>query len=207
MRYSWMLVAAAVSLSGCAAFTTPPPPPVTLHSMQADYDQAEIQTEATEDALNKLRTSAREDLPQAYDTFKKGVERMEQIGARLVAHADGMYFGGAQYFSEVEKTGAACEFPRLKTGRYTQPAELGPFFTEISDESWQAKQAFRAYQFDLRQLKEYLGTSLTPRDIDSMRVLFRKAEADSISLEDALERAMNAIDRAKEARALARKPG
>lgn len=199
--FQWMLIAAAMSLSGCAtsdksaSITT-----ATLPTVQGDFDQAELQAEATTDALSELAVSDTKDLPQVYDTFRKSVERMEAAGKRIIDHADGMYFSGPAYFVEAGKTVTSCEFPRLKASQNTQPADLGPYFDQIAQETWKLKRAYRAFESDITSLNHYLSHHTTPRAVDAMTPLFRKAQMDSVHLEGALERALAALERAKSAK-------
>jgi hypothetical protein len=199
-----MLLAATFSLSdyATAIAKSSNPTPVTLQTVQFDLDQAELQREATVDALNELSISPEQDIPQAYATFSTSVERMEMVGARLIADADGMYFNGPAYFIESEQSTVACEMPRQRY-KNARRDDLGTYFDAISEGSWDVKHAYRSYQFDLRQLRDFLANNQNPKGIETMVLMFRKAQLDSASFEDALERALAAMDRAKTAKAQA----
>lgn len=199
------LLAATVSLNGCALFGKGEPTRMvaTLQSVQDDYHEAILEIRGAEEALHELTVSEIADLEQAYRAFAESVERMEGAGSRLVTHADEMHFSGASYLVESGKPPTACPYPRLRQPEDAREAELGAYFNPLADEGWGVKRAYRAYQFDLTSLRDVLSTELTPRTIDAMAPIVRKAQADGVSLREALQRALAAAERAKTAAAQA----
>jgi hypothetical protein len=202
-----MAIAGALYLSGCArSETTRVPKFVTLETVEFDLEQAELQMEATQDALHELRISPQQDIPEAYRNFRQSVERMEWLGERVMGHANGMYYLGPGYFIESEKSAVACEIPRLRY-RNVRRAELGTFFDAIAQGTWDSKHAFRSYQFDIEQLRDSLETMQNPRGVETVGLLFSKSQLDSASLANALERAHSAVERAREIKAQSQPPG
>jgi hypothetical protein len=204
-----MLLATALSLAGCASFGKGQSSKIvaTLQSVKDDYNQAELQAEITEGALNELNVSADVDLKQAYDTFSESVDRMQAAGKPLIIHADAMYFRGESYFVESVKSGTACVYPRQIEPGDKQAAELGAYFNAISEEGWEVKRAFRAYQFDISQIQDYLSRNLTPKGIETITPIIDKAKVDGDSLKESLEQALAAVERAKTAKVQAAPKG
>jgi len=205
-KIAWLaslLFATVISLNGCASVTIRQPvkTTATLQSVQDDYQLAKMQTEATNAALVELEVSPDPDLEQAYQTFSKSVERMQEIGERLVMHADAMQFTGAPYLVESEKTGAACVYPRLSTPENRRTAEIGDYFDPVAEKGWQVKRAYRAYQFDIGEIKNHLSGRLTPSGVQAIPQIMEKAKIDAESLQESLERAIAAIEGAKTAQA------
>jgi hypothetical protein len=202
-----MATVGALCLSGCVRSETARTPKfVTLETVEFDLEQAELQMEATQDALHELRISPQQDIPEAYRNFRQSVERMEWLGERVMGHANGMYYFGPGYFIESEKSAVACEIPRLRY-KNVRRAELGTFFDAIAQGTWDSKHAFRSYQFDIEQLRDSMETMQNPRGVETVSMLFGKAKVDSATLANALERAHSAVQRAREVRAQTPSPG
>jgi hypothetical protein len=194
-----VLFAAVTLLAGCASMGTGrnSGTSATLQSVKDDYHQAQLQTAATQEALNELVLAEVSDLEQSFALFSANFESMEQIGKRLVAHADGMYLRGTYYFVESSKSLEACALPRAAKSDELKGIDLGEDFEAISEAGGEIKRAFRAYQFDIEQVHCYLASHLTPTGIDTIDQFLRKAAVDGESLQEALQKALDAMERAK----------
>jgi hypothetical protein len=198
-----LLVVTSCISQGCAMFgqAQSPLPTATLESVVDDYDFAQMQAQATQDALTELIVSPNADLQEAYHALDENIDRMLQAGDRLVEHADAMHFRGPAYFVESEQSATACLYPRQQAPEDRKVAELGVYFNAVAEQGWEVKRAYRDYQFDLNQIRCNLSGNLNPARLDTMSQLLRKASGDGDSLQDALDAALDAMSRAKIARA------
>jgi hypothetical protein len=198
-----LIVVTSLVAQGCATVGKggSSAPVATLESVVDDYDFAQMQAQATQDALTELIVSPNADLQQAYRSFDENVGRMLEAGDKLAQHADAMHFRGPAYIVESEQSATACLYPRQEVPTDRRVAELGVYFNAIADEGWEVKRAYRDYQFDLTQIRCYLSASLNPARLDAMTPLLRKASHDGDSLQDALDTALDAMSRAKIAKA------
>lgn len=196
-----LLMLAVFALHGCARTTLRFHVNNTssLQAMEGDLDFAKSQVEGTDEALDELKVSPREDLKTAYSAFSESVEKMEMAGRRLVRHADGMREVGGDYLVASEMSATECRFPRLSETAGTQPLQLGDAFRPIYESSKTLRHVFRAYYFDVSTIREQLSRNLTPNGIESVEMLFRKAKVDSESLSMALNETRAAVRDAKKA--------
>lgn len=195
------LATATCFFAGCAGSKSAPTATgnATLPSVADDYRQAQLQAAATEEALQELPFADHLDLPRSFYWFSDHADRMDQIGERLVTHAIGMYYRGTYYFVESPRSLESCAYPR--GGRFVdqQGIDLGEDFAPISEAGGEVKRAFRAYQFDIQQIRCVLGRNLTPASARSLLPIMRKAGVDSASLQKALLQALQALEHAKAA--------
>jgi hypothetical protein len=191
------LTAPGCATSGKAQLSTQT---ATLESVVDDYDFAQMQAQATQDALTELTVSPNADLQQAFDTLDENIDGMLQAGDRLLEHADAMHFRGPAYIVESEQSATACLYPRQQIPADRKVAALGVYFNAIADEGWEVKRAYRDYQFDLTQIRCNLASGLNPARLEAMRPLLRKATSDGNSLQDTLDAALDAMTQAKIAR-------
>jgi hypothetical protein len=169
----------------------------TLQGVTDDYQQAQTQTAATVEALEGLSIADLPDLKQAYGYFSANQHMMEQIGERLIRHADGMFFRGSYYFVESGRSLEACAFPRTGKTDDLRSVDLGEDFDALSGAGGEIKRAFRAFQFDIRQIREVLVNHLNLSTIDTIGFLTQKARVDSESLQNALRHALTTLEHAK----------
>jgi hypothetical protein len=191
----------ALLLTGCASFgtgrTAGAGTSATLQNVQDDYQQALLQTAASEEALGGMTVAAEPDLKQTFGFFSTNRDKMEQIGSRLVTHADGMFFRGTYYFVESGKSLEACAFPRTARGVDQRSIDLGADFDAVSEAGGEVKRAYRAFQLDIEQIHDYLAANLTLSGVDSIELILRKAKVDGDSLQDSLRQALAALQHAK----------
>ena len=206
---SSMILAATLPLAGCAVFGKGEPAnrTATLQRIQDDYRQAKRDTAAMAEVLNELTVSPALDLTQTFEDAAESVDRMQEIGKLLLAHADGMRFSAGSYLVESESSPTTCVFPRGQKPAGEPADEPGSYFDAISEQSWEVKRAYRAYQFDLRQIKSHLLHDVTPVSIDTIAPIFEKARVDGESLLYSLDRVLVAIERARAAKAAHSKQG
>jgi len=205
------LFAAAFLLAGCVSFgtggTAGAGTSATLQSVDDDYHQALLQAAATEEALDGLVIATEPDLKQSFNFFTTNRDKMEQIGTRLVRHADGMFYRGTYYFVESGKSLEACAFPRTGRSDDQQSIDLGADFDAVSEMGGEVKRAFRAFQLDIEQIRDYLAANLTLSGVDSIDKILNKAKVDSDSLQDSLRQALAALQHAKTTLAQGQKKG
>jgi hypothetical protein len=191
----------ALLLAGCASFGTGQPAGVaksaTLQSVEDDYHQALLQTAATEEALDGVAIASELDLKQSFNFFVANRDKMERLGSRLVTHADGMFFRGTYYFVESGKSLEACAFPRNARDGDQQGIDLGEDFDAVSEAGGEVKRAFRAFQLDIEQIRDYIAANMTLNGVDSIDKILHKAKVDSDSLQDSLRQALAALQHAK----------
>jgi len=156
-----------------------------------------LQTQAVEEALAGLVVAPNPDLGQAFDFFTTNATMMEDIGRRLITHADGMFYRGTYYFVETGKSLEACAIPRVGRMDEQRSIDLGKDFDAVSETGGEVKRAYRAFQFDIKTVRDALGYNLTPAGLESVDLVLHKAQVDSDSLQAALDNALRALDRAK----------
>ena len=194
-----VIFAFALLLTGCASLGVgrSAGASATLQGVEDDYRQAQLQTAATEDSLERLALSSDLDLKQSFDVFSGNRDKMEQIGTRLITHADGMFFRGTYYFVESGRSLEACALPRTGKSADGRIIDLGGDFDAISEAGGEIKRDFRAFQLDIEQIHDFLASQMTPAGVNGVGQILRKAKVDSDRLQETLKEALTALEHAK----------
>ncbi|GFO63426.1 hypothetical protein GMPD_13450 [Geomonas paludis] len=167
--------------------------------MQEDLQYAQLKTQETRKALEDIKFADEADLPRAYRAFREEVNTMTGAGEKLVQHADGMNYQGNSYLVEAEKSAGECRYPRLSRNARLPRMELGDAFEPIAEQGQAVQRAYRAFEFDIEAIEEYLSHELSEQGVRDMEVLMRKSEVDGDSLLYALEAELSVVDRAQRA--------
>ncbi|GFO66621.1 hypothetical protein GMLC_02000 [Geomonas limicola] len=180
--------------TGASRNTSSPYGSATLQGISDDYLWALHQTQATEEALLGITLAAPPDLRQAFRFYLANAELMIQAGDHLLHHADGMFYRGTFYLVESGRSLEACALPRTGRNDEQRVIDLGDDFDRVSEAGGEIKRAYRAFQFDVVQLRDVLDNNLTLAMVDELDPIFEKAQVDSTSLQEALERGLGVLE-------------
>lgn len=192
------LVSVALLTSGCAttAKKSAATSTATIQTVSDDYRQAQRQAAATLQAVNALAVVEPEDIKPSFAYLKRNVEMMEQVGQRLLRHAEGMFYRGTFYFVESGKSLQACALPSAGLPEEGRSIDLGPDFYPISDAGGKVKDGLQGFLFDVRQIRNMIADNPTPAGVDSAEKFMDKANVDGEFLQLALQSGITALDRA-----------
>lgn len=186
-----------ITVSGCARTRVRIHETASLQTLQGDLQYARQQTDQSVDALDEIEVAPPEDLEAAVRTLSGDVDALGTIGRRLIRHDNGLRSYGTTYIVEPEKSVTECRYPRLSESARTQPMQLGEAFGPIEESSRVVRHAYRAYYFDVTQIRDSLLRDTVPGRVETLDPIFRKARVDGESFKQALDRALSAIEAAK----------
>ncbi|AJF05489.1 DUF2959 family protein [Geoalkalibacter subterraneus] len=189
-----------VFLSGCA-MTGRERATETTSSMRAvekDYQQALVQIDATNASLEDLLSPQQDDLKKSFDVYSKNVSRMEKLGKQLAMHTEKMTTQGDDYLEEWENSYTNPEIQALSEQRRVEVREV---YAKIPAASVGVKGALQSYLTDIKEIQMYLANDLTPRGIDAIRPVARKAVVDGDNLKETIRPVLSAFARIRAATA------
>jgi hypothetical protein len=195
-----MILGAVLSQTGCA--TTGDQRSVhtrnTMKAVEQDYIDALAQVDVTDGSLQSLIDQGQPDEQKAYDQYSPNVSRMEDLGHRLFERADQMNAEQKNYFEEWRMQGNTYTDERIQALSEQRRADLSESFAQISQASVGVKGSLKAYISDIRQIKTYLSTDLTPKGVDAITPTIQQAITDGAQLKEAVKPVLLAIGNARE---------
>jgi hypothetical protein len=194
-----LLLVAITSLGGCAttSLQRSETAGTNMAVVEQDIKQAVIQANVTGAALEDLVTPGQSDLKKAFEKYSANVDRMEEMGKRLFKHADKMNAHGKEYFEEWRKQGDTYTNPEIQALSEQRRADLNAFFLKISEASVGVNGAFKAYMSDITQIRTYLSSELTPKGVEAIAPVARKAIKDGDTLKDTVNQVLSALGSAR----------
>jgi len=169
-----------------------------MKTVESDIKLAVTQMDATGSSLEDLVKPGQPDVKKAFKHYSANVDKMEKQGKRLFEHADKMSAQGKEYFEEWRTQGNTYTNPQIQALSEQRRADLGAVFVRISESSIGVKGAFKAYMTDIREVRTYLTTDLTPKGIEAITSVSQKAVMDGKDLKDAVDPVLAAISSARE---------
>lgn len=196
-----MILGVIISLAGCTTtgMQRSETTGTTMKAVEDDYKQAVAQEDAIGAALEDLVKPGQSDVKKAFEQYSANVDKMEDLGKQLFEHADKMSAQGKEYFEEWRKQGSTYTNPQIQALSEQRRAELSAVFGKIAEESVGVKDAIKAYMSDIREIQTYLSNDLTPKGVEAITPIARKAVWDGNSLKDAINPVISAIGSARAA--------
>jgi hypothetical protein len=146
-----------------------------------------IALSATLTALDQLTVDADGNLRTAFRRFDESLHQLEVDSVQARARADAIRARGDAYFEEWEEQLSGAGNDQSGQAALERRAQLRRTFGEIRRTSQQAREEFKPFLSNLRDLRVVLGNDLSLTGIDAAKVLILKTQADGRRVERALD--------------------
>lgn len=194
-----LLLAAITSLTGCATtgMQRAENTGATMKAVEEDIKQAVAQIDVTGASLEELVKPGQSDEKKAFKKYSADVDKMERVGKKMFEHVDKMSTQGKEYFEEWRKQGNAYKNSEIQALSEQRRADVTAVLAKIPEASVGVKGAFKAYLSDILEIRTYLSNDLTPKGVESITPVAKKAVTDGSSLKEAVNPVLSAIGTAR----------
>jgi hypothetical protein len=141
----------------------------------------------TETALDEVVRSANTDPRKPYKQFRKTVTRLEDADARAKRRAEDMRAEGRIFFEQWQQEIAALQNAELQQLAQDRKSTLEQTFRNISRVTVEAKDQFRPWMTNIKDLERFLGSDLTAGGIAASRQLIEQTRASADKVTQALQ--------------------
>ena len=203
MLFGSILLTVGPALTGCATtgVSRAEKTTNTMQNVENDYKQVYLRVDATNASLRDLIGPSQIDRKIALDNYRDNVARMEQLGDRLDIDSADMSAKGQDYFAEWKKQGATYSDPQIRNLSEERRHELRDIFARIPEASTGVKEDLHAYLVDIKEIRDYLSTDLTPLGIQGITPVAAKAMQKGEELKGSVRPVLAAIENARTAMA------
>jgi len=170
----------------------------TLKSVEMDYRQTREQVDVMKVLLESIVDPNQTNEKKAFEKYSDEVNKTGNLERRLAGHADKMRVQQRNYFEEWRMQGNTYENPEIQALSEQRRADLTAVFANVAEASVGVKGAFKAYMSDLRQIRTYLSTDLTPKGIGSIDPVVQQAVTDGENLNEKIRSILSALDTARD---------
>ncbi len=194
-----LILGAALLLTGCATTGNQRSANTraTMKDVEQDYIRSSEQVDVTRGSLEGIVNPNQVDEKKAFDRYSNDVSKMGNLEKRLNKQGDQMRVQQKDYFEEWRMQGNTYTNPRIQALSEQRRADLTAVFANIAESSVGVKGALKAYMSDLRQIRTYLSTDLTPKGIESITPTVQQAIVDGDNLKEAIKPVLSSMDDAR----------
>jgi len=138
-------------------------------------------------ALDKIVAQAAVDPRKAFKEFDKSVPDIDSAAAKAKKRGDDMKELGQKYFESWEKDLAGVNNPEIRKLAEERKTKLQATFGNIKAKMESARDQFRAWLANLKDLQKYLGQDLTIGGIDAAKELIAKSKTGGMEVQQTFD--------------------
>ncbi len=156
---------------------------------RAQLDLASRQISTTISSMTQLINATPANAEKLFKSFSKNIADLEKQAAKVGKTADDMRARGTAYFTSWEQESALLQNPDLKEQAAKRRQELQSLYGQIDKYMQVAKQTYRPFIQDLRDVERFLSNDLTPAGRAAIRDQAQKTTIDSEATQKAVDNA------------------
>ncbi|OGU13626.1 MAG: hypothetical protein A2076_08740 [Geobacteraceae bacterium GWC2_53_11] len=194
-----LLLGTSSFLGGCA--TTGMDRSVKTSSSIRDVDseirKIMVQIDATSKSLDSLVVAGNPDLKKTFNAYSDQLDKLDGEGKRVLKRMEEMKSHSKEYFAEWEKQGVAYKNPEISALSEERRTKLAEIYARVPASSAGVKSSYLAYLTNLKEIQSYLSNDLTPKGVEGITPVAKKAVVDMAALKDSLQPVIAALDEIK----------
>jgi len=166
----------------------------SMDAVESDYRQTSAQIDKTKASLQALMRAEQADLKKAYGVYAADVKRTEALAKQLYGHTEKMTTFRDEYFLGWERSYTNADIRELSEQRSIKLREV---YAQIPAASVGVRGALEAYVTDISEIDRYLANDLTPRAVQGIEPISRKAVKDGERVQEEIAGVLTAIGQVK----------
>jgi len=191
-----LLLSTSSFLGGCA--TTGMDRSVKTSNSIRDVD-SEIrkiiaQIDVTAKSLDSLVSAENPDLKKSFNIYSDNLDKLDHDGMRVMKRMDEMKSHSKEYFAEWDKQGVAYTNSELSALSEERRSKLAEIYARVPAAGAGVKSSYLAYMTNLKELKLYLSNDLTPKGVETINPVAKRAVQDMEALKTSLQPVITALD-------------
>lgn len=197
--FTMMLLGIAAFLSGCA--TTGMERSVktskSIEDVEKEIKKIDLQIDATSQSLNALVSPGNTKLKKSFNNYSDNLDKLDDDGKKVIKRMDEMKEHSKEYFAVWEKQGVNYKNPELSQLSTERSMKLAEIYSRVPAAGAGIKSSYLACLATLKEIKMYLSNDLTPKGIETIDPIAKKAVQDLDNLKASLQPIMPALNEIK----------
>jgi hypothetical protein len=197
--YTMFLLVTASFITGCA--TTGMDRAVRTSNSIRDVDsemrKMMVQIDVTAASLDTLVKAGQPDLKKTFTSYSDNLEKLDNEGQRVLSRLEEMKLHSKEYFSEWEKQGIVYTNSEIRELSDDRRSKLAEIYARVPAAGAGIKGAYHAYLTNLKEIQLYLSNDLTPKGVEGIDPVAKKAVVDLAALKTSFQPVLSALDEIK----------
>jgi hypothetical protein len=169
----------------------------SIRDVDSEIKKIIIQMDVTTKSLDALVAAGNPDLKKSFNAYSKQLDKLDDDGKRVLKRMDEMKSHSKEYFAEWEKQGVAYKNPEISALSEERRTKLAEIYARVPASAAGVKSSYLSYLTNLKEIKSYLSNDLTPKGIETITPVAKKAGEDMGTLKDSLQPVITALDEIK----------
>jgi hypothetical protein len=197
--FSALLLSTALFLGGCA--TTGMDRSVktvnSIRDVDIEIKKLVEKIDVTSKSLDFLVTAGNADLKKAFTSYSENLESLDDEGKRVVKRMDEVKSNSKEYFAEWDKQGDKYVNPELSALSEERRSKLAEIYARVPAAAAGVRNTYFAYLSNLKEIKLYLSNDLTPKGVETINPVAKRAVQDMEALKIQLKPIVSALEEIK----------
>lgn len=169
----------------------------SIRDVDSEIKKIMIQMDATSKSLDALVVAGNPDLKKSFNAYSNQLDKLDDEGKRVLKRMDEMKSHSKEYFAEWEKQGVAYKNPEISALSEERRTKLAEIYARVPAAAAGVKSSYLSYLTNLKEIKSYLSNDLTPKGIETINPVAKKAVEDMGALKESLQPVVTALDEIK----------
>lgn len=169
----------------------------SIRDVDSEIKKIMIQMDATSKSLDALVVAGNPDLKKTFNAYSDQLDKLDNEGKRVLKRMDEMKSHSKEYFAEWEKQGVAYKNPEISALSEERRTKLAEIYARVPAAAAGVKSSYLSYLTNLKEIKSYLSNDLTPKGIETINPVAKKAVEDMAALKESLQPVVTALDEIK----------
>jgi hypothetical protein len=169
----------------------------SIKDVDSEVKNIIVQIDVTSKSLDSLVSPGNTNLKNSFNTYSDDLDKLDNVGKRLIKRMDEMKANSKEYFAEWAKQGATYTNPELSALSEERRSKLAETYARVPAAAAGVKNSYLSYLSNLKEIKTYLSNDLTPKGVETINPVAKKSIQDLDVLKTSLQPVITALDEIK----------
>lgn len=169
----------------------------SIQDLEKEIRKIDGQIDATSRSLEALVSPGNTNLKKSFNNYSDNLEKLDDDGKKVIKRMDEMKEHSNDYFAKWEKQGTNYKNPEISKLSAERRMKLAEIYARVPAAGAGIKSSYLASLTTLKEIKSYLSNDLTPKGIEAVDPVAKRAVQNLAELKVSLQPVIPALEEIK----------
>lgn len=169
----------------------------SIQDLENEIRKIDVQIDATSQSLEALVIPGNANLKKSFNTYSDNVDKLDDDGKKVIKRMDEMKENSAKYFAEWEKQGVNYKNPEISQLSAERRMKMTEIYARVPAAGAGIKSSYLQSLTTLKEIRSYLSNDLTPKGVETIDPVAKRAVQDLSNLKASLQPVIPALEEIK----------
>jgi len=169
----------------------------SIQDLENEIRKIDLQIDATSQSLDALVIPGNTNLKKSFNNYSDNVDKLDDDGKKVIKRMDEMKEHSTKYFAEWEKQGTNYQNPEISQLSAERRLKLAGIYARVPVAGAGIKSSYLQSLTTLKEIRSYLSNDLTPKGIETIDPVAKRAVQDLSNLKASLQPVIPALEEIK----------